>query len=384
MRVFLFLLLFGSLLSFNAHSQSTDTVSIICLLKEISSFQSIHSDEFPDGGFPSYRKYHFNNSFKADYNFFYTAIILFNLQRYRKFLSDEEKNYVDQIKEKALPYFEIFKSKVHADRYNFWQKNPPVIFPNAGWLNWFNKGSALPDDIDCCAFAMLVIGPKDSSLNDLKKIFLKYRNGNFKTTKSFYKKYQSTPVYNTWLGEKMPIEIDLGVLANVMMMNSALGLQMTKTDTASLDLLVDMIKENKHITASKYVSPSYENPATIIYHISRLMTYTDYPPLLNMKPLIVTQAKRLLFKAHYSLEKLLLTNALLQLGERNIDKFDLSKEQLERNDYPFFIANMASLLSNPYKQMLSAIKIGRFAYYSYPFNLSLLYENKILRERVNK
>lgn len=384
MRLFLFLLLFGSLLSFNAQSQSTDTVSIKFLLKEISSLQSIHSDDFPDGGFPSYRKYSFSNSYKPDYNFFYTTIILFNLQRYRIFLSDEEKNYVDQIKEKALPYFEIFRSKIHANRYNFWQKNPPIIFPNGGWLNWFNKNSALPDDIDCCAMAMLVIGPKDSSLNDLKKDFLQYRNGNFKTTKSFYKKYQSLPVYNTWLGKAMPIDIDLCVLANVMMMNSALGLQMTKTDTASLDLIVNVIKENKHITASKYVSPSYENPATIVYHFARLMTYTDYPPLLNMKPLLVAQAKKLLRKADYSLEKLLLSNALLQLGEHNIDKFDLSKEKLQRNDYPFFVANMFSLLSNPYKQIFSATKLGRFAFYSYPFNLSLLYENKILRERVKK
>ena len=70
MRVYLFLLLFCSLLSFNAHSQSTDTLSVKFLLKEISSLQSIHSDEFPDGGFPSYRKYSFSNAYKPDYNFF--------------------------------------------------------------------------------------------------------------------------------------------------------------------------------------------------------------------------------------------------------------------------------------------------------------------------
>jgi hypothetical protein len=384
MRLYPLLLLFCALLSCKVQSQSTDSFSIKSLLNEIGSLQSIHSNDFPDGGFPSYRKYHFSNSYKPDDNFFYTAITLFNLQRYRGYLTEEEKNEVDQIREKALPYFEIFKSKRYANRYNFWQKNPPVVFPNSGWLNWFNKMNALPDDIDDCSMAMLVIGPKDSSLNDLKQHFLRYSNGNLSTCKSFYKQYRNSPVYNTWLGENMPVEIDLCVLSNVLMMNSALDLQMTKTDTASLDLLVDMIQTNKHLTASKYVSPQYENPATILYHIARLMTFSDYKPLLEVKPLLVSQAKELLLKSTYNLEKLLLSNALLQLGESDTRLLNLSRHQLQQNDYPFFIASMTSILANPYKRIFSAVKIGHFSYYSYPFNLSLLYENKLLRERVNK
>jgi hypothetical protein len=384
MRLYPILLLFGALLSCKVHSQSTDSFSIKSLLTEIGSLQSIHSYDFPDGAFPSYRKYHFGNAYKADDNFFYTAITLFNLQRYRNFLTAEEKKEVDQIREKALPYFEIFRSKLYANRYNFWKKSPPVVFPNSGWLNLFNKVNALPDDVDDCSMAMLVIGPRDSSLYDLKQHFLQYSNGSLSTCKSFYKQYRNSPVYNTWLGKNMPIDIDLCVLANVMLMNSSFGLSMTKTDTASLDLLVDMVKANKHITASKYVSPHYENPATILYHIARLMTVSDYKSLLEVKPLLVSQAKELLLKSTYNLEKLLLSNALLQLGESDIGLFSFSRHQMQENDYPFFIASMASILPNPYKRIFSAVKIGRFSYYSYPFNLSLLYENKLLRERVNK
>jgi hypothetical protein len=145
-----------------------------------------------------------------------------------------------------------------------------------------------------------------------------------------------------------------------------------------------MIQTNKHLTASKYVSPQYENPATILYHIARLMTFSDYKPLLEVKPLLVSQAKELLLKSTYNLEKLLLSNALLQLGESDTRLLNLSRHQLQQNDYPFFIASMTTILANPYKRILSAVKIGHFSYYSYPFNLSLLYENKLLRERVNK
>ena len=138
------------------------------------------------------------------------------------------------------------------------------------------------------------------------------------------------------------------------------------------------------MTSSKYVSQHYENSSTIIYHVARLISYSDFTPLLALRSSLVLQAKELLKKSDYAMEKLLLHNALLQLGERGIEAEEISREALLQKDYPFFVANMASMLANPYKQIFTSLKIGRFSYYSYPFNLSLLYENKILRERVNK
>ncbi len=384
MRLYLILLLFSFGAQFNLQAQSVDTFTIKSLLREISSLQSLNNADFPDGGFSSYRKYQFSAKYKPDYNFFYTAVILFNLQRYNQYLTEEEKLYVQQIKERALPYFELFKSKIHGNSYNFWQKDPPMVFPNAGWMNRYNQRNALPDDIDDCAIGMLVIGPKDSSLNSLKDHFLYYRNGNLKYTRGFYKQYKMMPVYSTWLGKDFPIDIDMCVLSNVMLMNAVYRLPLNKTDSASLDLLVAMIKNDRHMTSSKYVSQHYENKATIIYHVARLISYSDYTPLLVLRTSLVSQAKELLKKSDYAIEKLLLHNALLQLGEQNIEAEEISGEALLQKDYPFFVANMASMLANPYKQIFTSLKIGRFSYYSYPFNLSLLYENKILRERVNK
>jgi len=384
MRLFLILILVALVPQFNLKGQTADTLTIKSLLSEIRGLQSLNNTDFPDGGFSSYRKYQFSSTYKPDYNFFYTAVILFNLQRYRAYLTPEEKLYVEQIKESALPYFELFKSKIHGNSYNFWRKDPPMVFPNAGWMNRYNQRNALPDDIDDCAIGMLVIGPKDSSLNSLKDHFLYYRNGNLKYTRGFYKQYKMMPVYSTWLGKDFPIDIDICVLSNVMLMNAIYKLPLNNTDFASLDLLVEMIKEGRHMTSSKYVSQHYENSSTIIYHVARLISYSDYTPLLALRASLVLQAKELLKKSDYAMEKLLLHNALLQLGEQNIEAEEISREALLQKDYPFFVANMASMLANPYKQIFTSLKIGRFSYYSYPFNLSLLYENKILRERVNK
>jgi len=57
---------------------------------------------------------------------------------------------------------------------------------------------------------------------------------------------------------------------------------------------------------------------------------------------------------------------------------------LSANNYPYFVANIASVLSNPFKRIVNGINIVRFDYYSYAFNLSLLYENSMLRGELMK
>ena len=169
---------------FIVNGQSKQNSSIIELLQEISSLQTTNSSQFPKGGFPSFRKYNYSRTYKADYNLFYTTILIYNLERYSPFLSKEEQSYVEKIKKNAIPYFELFQNKKHANSYNFWPKYPSVVFPNSGWLNWFNKKNALPDDVDDCAMAMLTIGPKDSSINELRTYFTKFSNGQSKKLKS--------------------------------------------------------------------------------------------------------------------------------------------------------------------------------------------------------
>jgi hypothetical protein len=316
---------------------------------------------------------------KEEDNIFFTALILWNLGQFKAQMSSQEIDYLEKFKFNARPYIERFKNQNNQLTYNFWPRNPPQIFPNGGWLNRLNQKFALADDIDDGAITLLALGVNDSIAKAMQTKFGLYSVGKFKSNRSFYKQYKDRPVYSTWLGNKMPKDVDLSVLTNVVLMHTMAKIPLNAIDSPSLDLIVDLIKVNKHLTDPKYVSQHYANSATIIYHIARLMYYSDYPSLLALKPLLLDQALQLSKQAESSLEQLLLNTSILRLGVKIDLPLGVNEASLTANNYPYFVANIASVLNNPLKRIVNGTNIVRFDYYSYAFNLSLLYENWMLR-----
>jgi len=362
----------------HSYSQELGQGSVKSLLSELMNLQSLGNEYYPKGAFASQRKYNYSATYKEDNNLFFTALVLYNLERYKSKLSKEDLVYVNEIRKNALTYFELFLNKKNNTTYNFWQRDPPVIFPNGGWLNRYNQSRALPDDIDDCAIAMMALGGAANKVDSMKIYFSAYRNKEKKIANSFYTKYNNRQVYSTWLGAKFPIDIDICVLSNVLVMNYQFGVEFNKTDSASLQLIIDLIKEEKYITDPQYVSQHYENTSTILYHLSRLMSYSKDPSFLELRPVLVKQTYFALQKSKIGLEQLILKNALLQLGVTGPDLYFSDIESLNNNNYPFFIANMSAVLNNPFKRIVAFSKVGRFEYYSKAYNLSLLIENRVL------
>lgn len=365
---------------FQAFSQKSPPIELSNLLVQLASMQSTGNLNYPKGAFTSQRKYNYSSNYKEDYNLFFTALVLFNLERYKSYLSKQDQEYADTIRKNALPYFKLFLNKKNNTTYNFWQKDPPVIFPNGGWLNRYNQSKALPDDIDDCAIAMMALGGSINGVDSMKNYFVAYRNSEKKIAKSFYSKYSNRQVYSTWLGAKFPIDIDICVLSNVLVMNYQYGGRFNQTDSASLQLIIDLVKAEKYIRDPQYVSQHYENTSTILYHLARLMSYSNDVSLLALKPILVKQTYKALHTSKNGLEQLILKNALLQYGETGPDLVFTDRDSLHNNNYPFFIANMSAVLNNPFKRMVAFSKIGRFEYYSEAYNLSLLIENSVLSQ----
>jgi hypothetical protein len=355
------------------------TKKSIQLLQRIEQLQVKQEAGLLKGAFPSSRKYYFSSQFKQEDNVFFTALVLFNIGQFSNKMHPEELVYLEQLKTNARAYIERFKNQKNQLTYNFWPRNPPQIFPNGGWLNRLNEKFALADDIDDGAITLLALGASDSLAKAMQSKFGAYRVGLIKPNQSFYKQFKDRPVYSTWLGNKMPKDVDLSVLTNVVLMHTIAKIPLNATDSASLDLIVDLIKSNKHLTDPKYVSQHYANSASIIYHIARLIYYTDYPPLLGLKPILLNQALDLSKQAQFPLEQLLLNTTILRLGGKIDLPLSVNEASLTVNNYPYFVANIASVLNNPFKRIVNKTNIVRFDYYSYAFNLSLLYENWMLR-----
>jgi hypothetical protein len=369
--------------SFNLHAASVVSDSIlnrrIAILNLISNLQFKDSTDVLNGSFPSYRKYNFSSKLKQEDNVFFTALVLFNIGQFSLQMHPYELAILEKAKSNAIKYIQRFKNQNNQLTYNFWPRNPPQIFPNGGWLNLFNKKAALADDIDDGAITLLALGANDSISKAMQSKFSDYRVGLIKANKSFYKEFKNRPVYSTWLGSKMPKDVDLSVLTNVLLMHTKAKISLNATDSASLDLIVDLVKANKHLTDPKYVSQHYANSATILYHVARLAYYSDYPALLALKPILLKQAIELSKQARFPLEQLLLNTTVLRLGGKMDLPLSVNETSLMANNYPYFVANIASVLNNPFKRIVNRTNIVRFDYYSYAFNLSLLYENLMLR-----
>jgi hypothetical protein len=371
------------LLSFKLYAAIGVTDSILkqrlTILNLISNLQSKDSTDDLIGSFPSYRKYNFSSKLKQEDNVFFTSLVLFNIGQFTARMHPEELALIEKAKSNALVYIDRFKNQNNQLTYNFWPRNPPQIFPNGGWLNFFNTKAALADDIDDGAITLLALGANDSTAKAMQSKFADYRVGLIKPNQSFYKAFKNRPVYSTWLGTKMPKDVDLSVLTNVVLMHTISKIPLNATDSASLDLIVDLVKANKHLTDAAYVSQHYANSATIIYHIARLSYYSDYPALLALRPILLEQALALSKKARFTLEQLLLNTSILRLGGKIDFPFEVNEASLKVNNYPYFVANIASVLNNPFKRIVNRSNIVRFDYYSYAFNLSLMYENLMLR-----
>lgn len=351
----------------------------VAILNLISSLQvNIPFDKL-HGAFPSFRKYYFSSKLKQEDNVFFTSLVLFNIGQFSSQMHPDELAILEKAKEMAKDYIERFKNQNNHLTYNFWPRNPPQIFPNGGWLNLLNKNAALADDIDDGAITLLALGVNDSTAKAMQSKFADYRVGLIKPNKSFYKAYKNRPVYSTWLGNKMPKDVDLSVLTNVLLMHTIAKIPLNATDSASFNLIVDLVKANKHITDPAYASQHYANSATILYHVARLAYYSDYPALLALKPVLLEQALTLSKQAIMPLEQLLLNTCVLRLGGKIDFPFEVNETSLMANNYPYFVANIASVLNNPFKRIVNRSNIVRFDYYSYAFNLSLLYENWMLR-----
>ena len=369
--------------SFNLYAASAISDSIlkhrIAILKLITDLQIKNPSEVLNGSFPSYRKYYFSSKLKQEDNVFFTSLVLFNIGQFSSLMHPEELSMLEKMKSNALVYIDRFKNQNNHLTYNFWPRNPPQIFPNGGWLNLINKNAALADDIDDGAITLLALGSNDSLAKLMQSKIGAFRVGLIKPNRSFYKEYKDRPVYSTWLGTKMPKDVDLSVLTNVLLMHTIAKIPLNATDSASLDLIVDLVKANKHLTDPTYVSQHYANCATILYHVARLAYYSNYPALLALKPALLEQAIELSRQARFPLEQLLLNTSILRLGG-NIDfPIEVNEASLKVHNYPYFVANIASVLINPFKRVVNRSNIVRFDYYSYAFNLSLIYENLMLR-----
>jgi len=216
-------------------------------------------------------------------------------------------------------------------------------------------------------------------------MYLSYANKKYSRIKSTYKNYRDIGAYSTWFGEKMPVDFDICVLANVLYMVNSYDLPYSSADSASLDLICEMVRKKQHLKAPSYISPYYDRSPVILYHLSRLMSSRHIPQLEVLKPQLVDEALKCYKKSHGVLDKIILSTALYRWGQQppvetiklKTDLFTFS----ETSDFVFFVANMAVVFPNPLNSVVGKSAIAKYYYRCPAYNNVLLLENMIWKKR---
>lgn len=375
------------LLLFSTGIRANDSLVISRLLQRIDHLQAKNYDVFPKGSIPSYRMYALNkNRYKADINAFFTGLVAFTLADIKADLSTAQQLQANTIITNTLPVFSKFQNrKTGRNTYNFWPADNPQIFPHSGWLNLFNKSRALPDDLDDTVIMLMAQQKNNSVAKEIHQLMQGYTNNENKKVTNTFPEYQQIGAYSTWFGEKMPVDFDISVLSNVLYFVQSYNLKWTAADSASLYLIEDMIKTNKHTKFANYISPHYATLPNILYHISRLMSLKPIPSLEKLKPQLIEDTKKALASANTFLDKVILSTSLLRWGveppEIVLDKNSSLIDLIEEEQFYFFIASMASMLPDPWKKRVTNIGIGTFYYYCPAYNNLLLLENLVWQKR---
>jgi len=375
----------GLLLSLSSYAN--DSLIITQLLHRIDQLQSKQSGVFPRGIFPSYRLYALNKDReKADVNGFFTGLIAFTLQDIKPQLSKEQQRQAQQIITNTLPVYEKFQNQKGRSTYNFWQTDTPRIFPNAGWLNVFDKSQALPDDLDDTVIMLLALDAPDSTAKKIHALMQGFTNNGEKQVHNTFKGYRNIGAYSTWFGKKMPVDFDVCVLANILYFVQRYNLEWTAADSASLQLIEKVLSEKKHITDAPYVSPHYSKLPNILYHLSRLMSVKPIPSLEKYRAQLIDDAKNAFTLENSFMDEVILSTSLLRWGvappEGKVREAGSLEELVEDGRFSFFIANMASMLPDPLKQWMGGAGVGKFYYDCPAYNNVLVLENLAWRKKI--
>lgn len=368
---------------FNGNVKGQDSISIPHVMNKIRSQQTQADPQFLKGIFPSYisNSPKFDTGIK-DNNIFFNGLIHYTLLPFKKEMNPELVAITDSILAESSAALIYFKNNQGRNTYNFWRTDTVFNFPYTRWIGKVRGNITLPDDMDDTVLGLMLAEAPDSIAAQVHLLMQQYINKGETNVKTAYKSYRQFSAYSTWFGKKFPVVFDVSVLCNVLSFVQQYDLQWTMADSASLDLIIYCIQQNDHINHPAFISPYYGKTSLILYHIARLMQVKKLKALENIKPTLIQQAILTLKSSDNILEKIILESALMKWGyyanTMQLESIDLLRD-IEESNFCFFIGNIPSYFSQPFKEILIDKGILLFYHYCPAYNYALLLEYLLLK-----
>ena len=328
---------------------------------------------FPEGIFESYRSNKFWRYHRPDTNVFFTAITVFTLNTIKEKLSPESQKLVEQITDKAIRSYSLFKNKDGLNTYNFFQTNPLKHFPHGNVLHRFNYFK-IPDDIDDTAMIYLTKPHTQDEANWLKNKLIIHSNNYKQQIKNTFPEYKNLKAYSTWFGKNMYIEFDACALSNMIYCQLNFGLELDQHGQDSVKYIQQVILSNQYIDEPFRVAHQYARTPLIMYHVMRLINKFHIPELEICREKLETDILYYLQKDDLSfMDKIVLE---ISMKMKNVVEVKPTVELLNDVDtnYPFFIAGFMTAYENALLYKLASSKLFHIQWTCEAHCLALLAE----------
>lgn len=350
------------------------------LLNTIAQLQLPDTPQYHTGMFASQRFHRWVPYLREDSNIYFPALIAYTLQDYQDQLTPAQKQIVEQITQQIAQNYPRYIGNQSPCLYNFYQTQPTAHFPN-GYILSKLRHFIPPDDADCSVLIQMTHpeATREDAL-EVQKFLIKYANHSQKQAKHALPKYAHLPVYGVWFGSgKMPIELDICVLCNILCFKQQFQLSLNEQDEASLEFIRIAIETQDIVYQPFALSSYYPNTTVILYHITRLWHKLARPhthlPAQKLIALLQAQTQRV--KTQF--EQMLLHIGLLKMGVPQSFAPDEVQLKQEFDKFPFFIASGCYDMPNRWLESIKNHRILRVYYKNQAYYYALWLEYEMLR-----
>ncbi len=349
------------------------------ILSDIKALQAKHNGAiYPEGIFPSQRRHNATGITREDDNSFFTALIVFTLNRLKKYFSPEELKIADDIQLHAKNAFPLYKNRNGENTYNFWRTEKNAHFPNSNIFSKFDY-FRLADDVDCTALIYLANGYTEDDILYLKNKLLSHAKLPVKTSKNTLLQYRNLKIYSTWFGKNIPLEIDVCVCANLLYLLFESNAELNEYDLGCIQFICSVINNDEHKTQAFRVAPYYPNTSIILYHISRLLTVATHPDLLQLNAKLKADIFQKLSGMTHPMERVILNTSLIWLGEtKNVKELTMPEDI----SFSWFIAGMLTSVENSLASSLAPLPLFHIQFYCEAYMKTLFWEYRMEKNRL--
>jgi hypothetical protein len=335
----------------------------------------LQHDALPElnGLFPSERWHPFSYQ-RQDRSAYFSAAIIQGLLQLEPMLKEDEKSILEQIRYNACRGLEPYKNSHGLERYNFWGTNPAGHFPNGYLLRYFQHLRP-PDDVDD---SVMIYQIQKKSLNEarwLKNHIDDYANGSRGWVSNCPVEYREYRAWCTFFCLNMPLGFDACVITNVLFFNRLYKFEQTLKEQDSIRFLCRMIQSRDYLHRPEEVAPYYPEPATILFHLARLMSAFSIPELEEKRKLVERDVEKLLGTSLRKTERILLEIAWIRL-------FNLPPPVYHGNERPgefaFFVLPLTQEYENAALRWLARKRLSHIRFRCQAHLIALELEKAIL------